>query len=46
MKNLFKKVLIGDIKVEEYSTVTIEGEIKERVFLESRTVNNDVSKIQ
>jgi len=45
MKNLFKKVLLGDIKVEEYSTVTIGDEIKERVFLETGDFTIDVSKI-
>jgi hypothetical protein len=45
MKNLIKKILLGDIKVEEYSTVTIEGEVKERVFLETGDFTIDVSKI-
>ena len=45
MKNLFKKILLGDIKVEEYSTVTTEGEIKERVFLKVMNFTFDISKI-
>ena len=34
MKNLFKKILLGDIEIKEYSTVIIKGEIKEKVLLE------------
>jgi len=45
MKDLFKKILLGDIKVAEYSTVTIEGGIKEKVFLETGGYTIDVSKI-
>ena len=43
MKGLIRKILLGDIKVTEYSTVTIENEIKERVFFENGDAAVDIS---
>ena len=45
MKSLFRKILLGDIDIKEYSTVTIEDEVKERVFLEIGKNIIEVSKI-
>ncbi len=44
MKNLIKKILLDDIEVTEYSTITIKDEIKERVFLEVANSAIDISK--
>jgi hypothetical protein len=44
MKNLIKKILLGDIEVTEYSTITIKNEIKEKVFLEIADYAIDISK--
>lgn len=44
MKSLIKKILLGDIEVTEYSTITIKDEIKERVFLEIADYTIDISK--
>ena len=35
MKGFLRKILLGDTDITEYSTITIKGEIKERVFLEA-----------
>ena len=45
MKSLFRKILFGDTEIKEYSTVTIAGEIKENVFLETGKFTIDISKI-
>ncbi len=45
MKNLFKKIFLGDIEVKEYSTVTTDGEIKESVFLKTLNGTINISKI-
>ena len=44
MKKLLIKILLGDIEVTEYSTITINDEIKERVFLEIADYAIDISK--
>jgi hypothetical protein len=43
MKSFLRKILLGDTEITEYSTVTIEGEIKERVFFEAGQFMADVS---
>ena len=45
MKSLFRKAVFGDIAIKEYSTVSIAGEIKESVFLETRGSVIDISKL-
>ncbi len=45
MKNLLRKILFGNIEIKEYSTITIEGEIKEKVFLKVENFLFDISKI-
>ena len=45
MKGLLKKILLGDTEITEYATVTVAGEIKERVFLESGKSAIDISTI-
>ena len=45
MKKLLRKILFGDIPVREYATVTVEGEIVEKVFLENGTERTDVSSL-
>ncbi|MEP6950891.1 MAG: hypothetical protein ABI863_16515 [Ginsengibacter sp.] len=45
MKSLIRKILLGDTEIKEYSTITIEGQIKESVFLETGNFTIDVSKI-
>jgi len=45
MKKLLRKILRGDTEISEYSTVTVAGEIKERVFLESGKSAIDISTI-
>ena len=45
MKKLLRKILLGDTEISEYSTVTVAGEIKERVFLESGKFAIDISTI-
>jgi hypothetical protein len=45
MKNLFKKIFLGDIEVKEYSTVTTDGAIKESVFFKTLNVTIDISEI-
>jgi hypothetical protein len=44
MKKYLRNVLLGDIKVSEYSTVTIQGEIIEKVYLETGGKRKDISK--
>jgi hypothetical protein len=44
MKKLLRKILLGDIEVEEYSKITITGEIKESVFIEIENIGVDISK--
>lgn len=43
MKNLIRKILLGDVEVKEFSTITIKDEIEERVFLEIADYAIDVS---
>jgi hypothetical protein len=45
MKRLLRKILLRDTEISEYSTVTVAGEIKERVFLESGKSVIDISTI-
>ncbi|MDN5285818.1 MAG: hypothetical protein JWR38_2092 [Mucilaginibacter sp.] len=46
MSGLLKRILIGDTPVKEYTTVTVDGEIKESVFLKIDSTVIDVSKNQ
>ena len=43
MKKLFRDILFGDIPVTEYSTITVKGEILERVYLETGSTRIDIS---
>ena len=43
MKKLIRKILFGDIPVSEYCTVTVDGDIKEKVFLKTGANLLDVS---
>src|SRR5882672_7054900 len=43
MKKFLRNILFGSIPVSEYSTVTIEGEINERVYLGAGSVCVDIS---
>jgi hypothetical protein len=45
MKGLLKKILLGDVTVAEYSTITIPGEIEQRVFFQYLHTTIDVSTI-
>lgn len=45
MKELLRKILFGDIPVSEYCTVTVDGEIREKVYLTSGPTSLDVSGI-
>ena len=45
MKKLLRKILFGDIPVSEYCTVTVGGEIKEKVFLVTGSISLDISAI-
>ena len=46
MKNPFKKILFGDTEITEYSTITIDKEIPETVYLETKNASIDISKNQ
>lgn len=46
MKSLIRKILIGDTPVSEYSTITVPGEITERVFLKKGSEQLDISAVQ
>jgi hypothetical protein len=43
MKKLFRKILLNDLPVSEYSTVEVGGDIHERVYLASGNVRTDIS---
>lgn len=43
MKSLIRKLLIGNIPVSEYSTITVPGDITEKVFLKKGNVQLDIS---
>jgi hypothetical protein len=45
MKKLLRKILFGDIPVSEYCTVTVDGEIKEKVFLVTRSISQEISGV-
>lgn len=45
MKSLFRNILFGNIEITEYSTITIEGQVKENVFLETGDFIINVSEI-
>lgn len=45
MKKLLRRILLGNVEVSEYSTVTVAGDISERVFLESGKFTIDISTI-
>src|SRR5436309_11309375 len=46
MKNIFKKILFGNIAITEYSTITIKGDIKEQVYLRTEKNIINVSRNQ
>jgi hypothetical protein len=46
MNRILRKLFIGDIPVKEYSTITIQAGIKERVFLQIRREMIDISQNQ
>ncbi len=43
MKKLLRKILFGEIPVREYATVTVPGDINERVWLEAGRRRIDIS---
>jgi hypothetical protein len=43
MKKLLRKILFGEIPVREYATVTVAGDIIERVWLEAGSKRIDIS---
>jgi len=45
MKKLLRKILFGNIPVSEYCTVTVDGEIKEKVFLVTGSISLDISGV-
>jgi hypothetical protein len=44
MKNLFKRILFGDTEITEYSTITVDKEVQETVYLETKNVAINISK--
>lgn len=44
MKNIFRKILFGDTEIKEYATITINDEIKERVYLKTDKSIIDISQ--
>ena len=46
MKNLIRKIFFGDAVIREYSTVTVDEEIKEKVYLKSGENYVDISRQQ
>jgi hypothetical protein len=46
MKNLFRKIFFGDAVITEYSTITVNGGIKEKVYLQTEKTFTDVSDNQ
>ncbi len=45
MKKFLRKIVFGDIPVSEYCTVTVDGEIREKVYLNVGPVSLDVSGV-
>ena len=45
MKELLRKILFGDLIVSEYCTVTVGGEIREKVYLNAGSSAMDISGI-
>jgi len=43
MKSLIRKILLGEVAIQEYSTITVPGNIKEQVLLETVNMTIDVS---
>lgn len=43
MKELFRKILFGDAAIREYATITVDGEIREKVYI--RFEDGEVSDI-
>jgi hypothetical protein len=43
MKNIFRRIFFGDVVITEYSTITIEGDIREAVYLKSGNQTLDIS---
>jgi hypothetical protein len=43
MKSLVRRILFGNSPITEYSTVTVDGEIKEKVLLKTESENIDIS---
>ncbi len=46
MKNIFRKILFGNTPVSEYSTITVKGDVKEKVYLEAGNECVDISADQ
>src|ERR1700733_4201638 len=46
MKNLLRKILIGNTGIMEYSTITVQAGIKEKVFLQMNRKMIDISQNQ
>jgi len=46
MKNIFRKLLFGDLAITEYSTITFNGDIKEAVYLDAEGQPLDISSSQ
>jgi len=44
MKNPFKKILFGDTEITEYSTITVDKEIPETVYLKTKNAAINISK--
>jgi flavin reductase (DIM6/NTAB) family NADH-FMN oxidoreductase RutF len=44
MKNIFRKILFGDSVIKEYSTVTINDVIREKVYLKTGNLLIDISE--
>ena len=45
MKEILRKILFGDTPVSEYCTVTLDGEIREKVYFNAGTSSMDISGI-
>ena len=46
MKNLFRRILFGNVVIREYSTIIIPGEIREKVYLQNEKSTVDISQHQ
>lgn len=44
MKSIFRKILFGDTEIKEYATITVNDEIKERVYLKTDKSIIDISQ--